>query len=138
MVAPRRELVNILNLSISQPQSNQPNHFKQFSMELKVNSSREQSFFSSINSKRNMSVSSSMFSIDYAEYIQAQSGNLTWAEQIVREEQLDSSQTNILLELADNLVYIPYDNDTNNILFSINLEPLVIPYQTDQLADLQL
>jgi len=138
MVAPRKELVNILNFFISQSQSNQPNHSKQSSMELKVNSSRRQSFSSSINSKRNISVSFSMFLIDYAEYIQAQSENLTWAEQIEREKQLDSSQTNILLELADNLVYISLNNDTNNMLFSLNLEPLVILYQTDQLADPQL
>ena len=71
MVAPRRELVNILNFSISQPQSNQPNYSKQSSMELKVNSPRGQFFSSSINSKRNMSISSFVSLIDYAEYIQA-------------------------------------------------------------------
>ena len=51
-----------------------------------------------------------------------------WAKQIERKEQLDFSQTNTLLELADNFIYIPHSNDTNNILSSPNLESLVIPY----------
>ena len=72
-----------------------------------------------------MSISSFVSLIDYAEYIQAQSENLTWAKQIEREKQLDSSETNTLLELVDNLVYIPHNNNTNNMLFSFNLEPLI-------------
>ena len=72
-----------------------------------------------------MSISSFVSLIDYAEYIQAQFENLTQAKQIEKEKQLDFSETNTLLELVDNLVYIPHNNNTNNMLFSFNLEPLI-------------
>jgi len=54
---------------------------------------------------------------------------------------VDSSQTNIPLEYAEILMYILCSNNTNNInniLTFPNLEPLVIPYQANQLVDLQL
>ena len=46
-------------------------------------------------------------------------------------KQLNLSQTNIPLEYIEISVYIPYSNNTNNtnnMLASPNLEPLVISY----------
>ena len=141
MVVPRRELVNILNPSTSQPQSNQSSLSKHFSMEHEVIPLREWSPILSINSRQDMSVSSSMSSMDYVEHIEAQSRKLTWAKQVESREQLDSSQTNTSLEHIKNPVYIPHDNNSNNMnntFLSPNLESSVILYQTNQPADPQL
>ena len=86
MVAPRRELANILNHSISKPQTNQPFLSKQHSMHIEANSPRGCSLSPSTNSLREMSANSAAFSIDYAECIQAQSENLTWTEQVEKED----------------------------------------------------
>ena len=91
-----------------------------------------------------MSINSAAFSMDYADYIQAQSGNLTWAEQVEKGELQDPSSLSyapletVPLEPVDNSMYIPHGIDTNNTLSSPSLEPLVILYQTNQLADPQL
>jgi len=74
--------------------------------------------------------------MDYVECMQAQSGKLTWAKQIEREEKQDLSLSyvsleTVYLEPANNLIYISYSSNTNNICFFPNLEPLVIPYQAD-------
>jgi len=61
--------VNILNSSTSQSQSNQSSLSKHFSMEHEVIPLSEWFFILSINSRQDMSVSSSMFSMDYAEHI---------------------------------------------------------------------
>jgi len=60
----------------------------QFSMKHEIILSRGRSFSSSpsTDSKRDMSVSSSVFSMNYTEKIEAQSNNLTWAEQIESRE----------------------------------------------------
>ena len=76
MVVPRRELANILNHSISKPQTNQPSQSKQHSIDIEANSPREHFLSPNTNSSREMSVNSTTSSIDYTEHIQAQSRNL--------------------------------------------------------------
>ena len=84
-----------------------------------------------------MSVNSAAFSMDYAECIQAQSGNLTWAEQVEKGELQDPPSLSYVpletvpLEPVDDLVYVPHGIDTNNTLSSPSLEPLVITYQAN-------
>ena len=74
-----------------------------------------------------MSVNSSTFSINYIEQMEAQSNNLTQAEQIECREQFNLSYTDVPLEYAKNPVNISQGNDINNMLLYLNLEPLVIP-----------
>jgi len=60
---------------------------------------------------------------------------------VEREKQVDLFQANMLLEYAEIPVHVLYGKNTNNvnkILASSNLESLVMPYQANQLADLQL
>ena len=140
---PRRELVNILNLSFNKPQNNQPHHSKYLSIGIEFNLPRECFPSLSTNSMREMSVNSSVSLMDYVECMQAQSGKLTWAKQIERKEKQDPSLSYVPLETvylkpANNLIYISHSSNTNNICSFPNLEPLVIPYQADQLADPQL
>jgi len=86
MVVPRREVVNILNLSFPKPQNNQPHHSKYLSMDIEFNLTRECFLSQSTNSTREISINSSMSLMDYVECMQAQSEKLTWAKQIEREE----------------------------------------------------
>jgi len=59
---------------------------------------------------------------------------LTWAEQVEKGELQDPpplsyvSLETISLESVGDSVYIPHSIDTNNILSSPSLEPLVIMY----------
>ena len=91
-----------------------------------------------------MSVNSAASSMDYAECIQAQSGNLTWAEQVEKGELQDPPSLSYVpletvpLEPVDDLVYVPHGIDTNNTLSFISLESFVILYQVNWLANLQL
>ena len=74
-----------------------------------------------------MSVNSSTSPINYIEQMEAQSNNLTQAEQIECEEQFNLFQTDVPLEYAKNPVNISQGNDINNMLLYLNLKPLVIP-----------
>ena len=71
IVAPKRELANILNHSTSISQTNQFFSSKQQSIDIEVNLSREHSPSSSpsFNSSREMSINSATSSMDYAECI---------------------------------------------------------------------
>ena len=106
-------------------------------MDIEANSPRGCFLSSSTNSSREMSVNSVAFSMDYAECIQAQSGNLAWAEQVEKGELQDPPSLSYVpletvpLEFVDDPVYVPHCIDTNNTLSSPNLEPLVILYQAN-------
>jgi len=75
--------------------------------------------------------------MDYAEQIQAQSNNISWAEQLEMGEQPNPSQINIPLEqnVLSNPVYMPQGSNNNIMLSPPNLKPSVILYQADQPAD---
>ena len=68
IVVPKRELVNILNLSFSKFQNNQL-HSKYLSIDIDFNLSRECFLSLSIKSTREISINFSTFLIDYIECI---------------------------------------------------------------------
>ena len=86
ILAFRRELANTLNISTFQPHNNQPSHLKYFLINLEIILPKGQFLSPSINSQRDTSVSLSVFSMDYAECIEAYSRKLIYAKQVVRGE----------------------------------------------------
>jgi len=68
------------------PQNNQLELSKHYSMNIEIDMPREHSASPSLNSSRGMSVNSTVYSINYAERVQAQANNLTWAEQVENRE----------------------------------------------------
>ena len=114
-------------------------------MNIEVNLSREYSlfFFLNSNNSREMFVNSVAFSIDYAEHIQAQYTNLTQVKQVEKEKLQDIFLSYALLKTVSlkhrgNPMYVPHNIDINNMLSFLDLEYLVISYQANQPADLQL
>ena len=94
-----------------------------------------------INSSREIFINSTTSSMNYINCIQAQSGNLTQAEQVEKEEIQDPPLSYVSLETASlklitNYIYISNSIDTSNMLSSSSLEPSVILYQDNQLANL--
>jgi len=71
--------------------------------------------------------------MNYAEWIWAQSNNILWAEKIERGEQLELSQTNVLLEhnMSSNTAYTSYSDNDNNMLSTPDLELSIILYQAN-------
>ena len=69
IVVPKRELVNILNLSFPKFQNNQLHHSKYLSIDIDFNLSRECFLSLSIKSTREISINFSTFLIDYIECI---------------------------------------------------------------------
>jgi len=77
MVAPVRELANTLHSFTLKPQNNQLELSKHYSMDIEIDMPRGHSASPSLNSSRGMSVNSTVYSINYAERVQAQANNLT-------------------------------------------------------------
>ena len=77
IIVPKRELVNTLNPSTSKPQNNQLYYSKQHSMDIETKLSREQFSSPSMNSLKEISVNFATSSMEYAEHLQTQPGNLT-------------------------------------------------------------
>ena len=86
MVAPIRELANTLHSFTLKPQNNQLELSKHYSIDIEIDMPRGHSASPSLNSSRGMSVNSTVYSINYAERVQAQANNLTWAEQVENRE----------------------------------------------------
>jgi len=86
--------------------------------------------------------------MDYVECIQAQVVNLTWAEQVKNGETQSPSLSyttvkNAILVIASmepivEPMHVPHAAEADNETIPQGLEPLVIPYQTNQPIDPQL
>ena len=77
-----RELVNTLYSFTLKSQNNQLKLSKCYSINIEIDMPREYSASPSLNSFREMSVNSTTSSIDYADWVQVQANNLTWAKQV--------------------------------------------------------
>ena len=147
MVVSKRELVNILYSFTLEPQNNQLDFYKCYSIDIENKLFREHSTSPSINSSKEAFVNSVAFFMDYTEHIQAQARNLSWAKKVESRKIQDPSLSyaplkNVTLETVNmkpvvKPIYVSHALETNNIFVS-GLEPLVILYQVNKHADLQL
>ena len=139
----KRELVNILNPSTSKPQNNQLYYSKQYSIDIEANLSREQFSSPSMNSLKKY------LSILLLYQWNIQNTYKLSLETWHRQNKLRTGKYKTLLYSilctfknytygAYKWLYVPHETETNNVLSSQSLEPLVILYQANQLADLQL
>ena len=148
MVAPTRELANTLHPTISKPQINLLELSKQYPMDIETDFPRGRPISSSPNSSRGVSVISAGSSMDYAERVQAQASNMTWAEQVEHGEVHSLSLSYAPLKEvtpdtanmgpAVESMHVPHAAELNCENTPQDLEPLVIPYQANQPVDPQL
>ena len=79
-------------------------------------------------SQKNMSTSSTAFSMDYIKQVHTQSTKETWANQVQNKDTQNFSLFHIPMELAfveytDEHIQIPHDNNTNYMIFLQDWNP---------------
>ena len=160
MVASKRDLANTSLPFFSNPESYWLESFTNQQMNIEINIPRGQSMSSSLNNSRKSSIQSNVSFMAYADRIKALVNNPIWARQVESVELQSpflsyatvNKRTNVTTSIA--LVvkptHVPHVTNTNNICIlqdpivinnictSQGLEPLVIPYTSNQPANPQL